>query len=85
MSIFLNGPSRKILVDLLNYLENSEGFEIWRNSCASCKVCGWSIVRRLVFVASNCLIFLTDKVKNYNSIVVSKGIEKRKLKKCISK
>ena len=80
MSIFLNGPSRKILVDLaLNDLENSEGFEIWRNSCASCRVCGWSIVRGLVFIASNCLI--ANKVKNYNSIVVSKGIEKRKLKK----
>ena len=62
MIIFLNGPSRKILVDLtLNYLENSEGFEIWRNSCASCRVCVWSIVRRLVFVASNCLI--ANKVK----------------------
>ena len=68
MSI-LNAPSRKILVDFtLYYLENSEGFEIWRNSCASCRVCGWSILRRLVFVASNCLI--ANKIKNYNSIVV---------------
>ena len=84
MSVFLKGPSRKIIVDLThNYLENTEGFEIWRNSCASCRVCGWSIVRRLVFVASNCLI--ANKVKDYNSIVVSKGIEKRKLKKFNSK
>ena len=68
MSI-LNAPSRKILVDFtLYYLENSEGFEFWRNSCASCRVCGWSILRWLVFVASNCLI--ANKIKNYNSIVV---------------
>ena len=42
-----------------------------------------AVVRRLVFVASNCLI--ANKVKNYNSIVVSKVIEKRKLKKFKSK
>ena len=80
MSLFLGGPSRKILVDLtLNYLEDSNECDSWKYTCPSCNVCGLSIVRRLIFVASNCLI--ANKVKNYNSIVVSKGIEKRKLKK----
>ena len=33
----------------------------------------------LIFTYTNCL--LANKVKNYNSAVASKGIEKRKLKK----
>ena len=77
MSILVQGPSRKILVDLT--LKSIADYKLWMNICSFCAVRGCHILHRLVFVSANC--FLANKVKNYNSMVISKGMEKRKLKK----
>ena len=80
MSILVQGPSRKILVDLnLKSIADNDDYNLWMNICSFCAVRGSHILHRLVFVSANC--FLANKVKNYNSMVISKGMEKRKLKK----
>ena len=78
MAIFMQGSSRKILVEVtLIFLEETDA--IAKSSCISCGVSILTILKNLIFTCANCL--LANKVKNYNSAVASKGIEKRKLKK----
>ena len=80
MCALVEGPARKILVDLaLSSIVDNLDCSVWSNTCPSCNVFGVSILRRLLFVAGNCL--LANQVKNYNSVVVNKANEKRKLKK----
>ena len=75
--MLLGGPSRKILVDLAsNYILDSGNCDLWNNACSSCAVSGCFIIRKLIFVVVNC--FLANKVKNYNSLLLTKGMEKRK-------
>ena len=79
MALFVEGPSRKILMDLsmcfiFDVDNNCKG---WKNACSSCSVDGSLILSRLILMEGNCLI--ANKVKNYNSRVCSKGLEKRKL------
>ena len=54
------------------YLEDSDNCDtsIWKSTCS------WKILSKLVFTAANC--FLANKVKNYNSLVLSKSIEHSK-------
>lgn len=79
MAMLVEGPSRKILVDLsTNHILETE-CNFWSNVCSSCGIGGRDILRKIIFVAVNC--FLANKVENYNSQVIAKGIEKRKLKK----
>ena len=76
----IEGPSRKILIELsIHYIMASEHCDLWNKVCSSCAASGSYILQKLIFVAVNC--FLANKIKNYNSLVVAKGVEKRKLKK----
>ena len=80
MSILVQGPSRKILVDLtLKSIADNDDYNLWMNICSFCAVRGCHILHIHVFVSANC--FLANNVKNYNFIEISKGMEKRKLKK----
>ena len=80
MSILVQRPSRQILVVLtLKSIADNDDYNLWMNIYSFCAVRGCHILHRLLFVSANC--FLANKVKNYNSIVISKGVEKRKLKK----
>ena len=76
MSLLIEGQTRKILVTLafgsLTGLDS--GF-----ICPSCNVKGSTILSSLVRGEANCLI--ANLVKNYNSSLTLKGLEKRKLKK----
>ena len=63
----------------MNVLLDSDGCQLWREKCSSCSVNGSHILQKVVFVAGNC--FLANKVKNYNSMVIFKNTEKRKLQK----
>ena len=79
--VLIEGQTRKILVTLafgsLTGLDS--GFEGWRTTCPSCNVKGSTILSSLVRSEANCLI--ANLVKNYNSSLTLKGLEKRKLKK----
>ena len=78
--LLIEGPSRKILIELsVYYIMASEHCNLWNKACSSCAASGYYILQKLISVAVNC--FLANKVKNYNSLVVAKGVEKRKLKK----
>ena len=76
----LRGPSRKIIVELsMNFILDGGDCQLWREQCSSCSERGYHTLHKLLFVAGNCLI--ANKVKNFNSVVIIKGSEKRKLKK----
>ena len=55
----------------LNFIVDSRDYSVWSNKCPSCDVSGLLILRRLLFVTGNCL--LANQVKDYNSVVVSRG------------
>lgn len=79
-NLLVHGPARIILVELtLIYMEDDASIDIWKSNCCICNVSRWDILRKLIFTTANC--FLANKIKNYNSHVTSKGIEKRKIKK----
>ena len=79
MAMLVEGKSRKIIVDLpMNHILENEG-DFWSKVCSSCGNRSRYIQRKFIFVAVNC--FLANTVKNYNSQLIAKGIEKRKLKK----
>ena len=77
MSLLIEGQTRKILVTPA--FGSLTGFEGWRTTCPSCNVKGSTILSSLVRSEANCLI--ANLVKNYNSSLTIKGLEKRKLKK----
>ena len=80
MLMFVKGLSRKILVDLTIYIVlEADDCQSWIEKCSSCLVSGSHILQKLIFVAGNC--FLANMVRNYNSMVISRVSEKRKLKK----
>ena len=77
---FVEGSSRKIIVQLtLIFIGETGEYDLWRSNCVSCNTSRWKIVRKLVFTTENCII--ANKIKNYNSLLSSRAIEKRKLKK----
>ena len=79
-NLLVDGPSREILVELtMIYIEDDTDINLWKSNCITCDVSRWNILRKLVFTTTNCL--LANKIKNHNSIVISRDIEKRKLKK----
>ena len=70
----MQGPSRKILVDLtLKSIADNDDYNLWMNICSFYAVRGCHISHSLVFVSANCL--LANRVKIYNSMVISKGME----------
>ena len=78
-NLLVDGPSREILVELtMIYIEDDTNINLWKSNCTTCDVSRWDILRKLVFTTTNC--FLANKIKNHNSIVISRDIEKRKLK-----
>ena len=81
MSLLIEGQTRKILVTLafgsLTGLDSD--FQAWRTTCPSCNVKGSTILSSLVWSEANLLI--VNLIKNYNSSLTLKGLEKRKLKK----
>ena len=77
MSLLIEGQTRKILVTL--DFGSLTGFEGWRTTCPSCNVKGSTILSSLVRSEANCLF--ANLVKNYDSSLTLKGLEKRKLKK----
>ena len=79
MEMFVKVPSRKIFVDLsMNVILDVGDCQLWRDQCSYCSISGFHVLQKLLFVAGNCL--LANKVKNYNSLIILKGFEKRKLK-----
>ena len=79
MAMLVEGPSRKIIFDvLMNHIIENEG-DFWSKVCFSCGSRSRDILRKLIFVVVNC--FLANIVKNYNSQLIARGIEKRKFKK----
>ena len=83
ISLFIEGQTRKILVTLAFGLlsDLDSGYEGWRTTCTSCNVKGSTILSSLIWSEANCLI--ANLVKNYNSSLALKGLEKRKLKSSI--
>ena len=80
MTKFVGGSSRDILVQLtLIFIGEICDDDIWRSNCVNCDTCRWKVVRKLVFTVENCII--ANKIKNYNSLLSSRAIENRKLKK----
>ena len=78
MEMLMQGSYRKFLVQLtLIFLEDTG--MIGDLSCVFCGISLLIILKKIVFTSFNCL--LANKIKNYNSTLISKGIEKRKLKK----
>ena len=55
MALFVEGPSRKILLDLaLSFLYDVDsGYEGWRKSCPSCDVNCYLILSRLIWIEGN--------------------------------
>ena len=79
VAVLVECPFKKILVELaLIFLKETDA-DSWRLNCSSCEVSNWNILEKIIFTAANC--FIANKMKNYNSLVISKGVEKRKLKK----
>ena len=72
MGILLSGPSQ-LAVQLIN----ETGSEAWRERCLECNILGWDVLRKLLTPITNCL--LSNKVKNAQ--IISKGEDKRELKK----
>ena len=79
MEKLISGPSRKILVQLVVQLIDENESEAWRDRCLECDKLGWDVLRKLLSSIINCLI--SNKVKNMNTLIRSKGEEKRKLMK----
>ena len=80
MKMFVKGPCRKVLVDLsMNVILEAGGCQLWSEQCVSCSVNGFHVLQKILIVTGNCL--LANKVKNYNSMVIFKSTEKRKIKK----
>ena len=76
----LHGPARKILIELtLIFVEDDASIDTWKSNCCTCNASRWDILRKLLFTTANC--FLANKIKNYNSFVTFRAMEKRKLKK----
>ena len=79
---FIAGSSRNTLVHLsFSTIEYQES-EHWRNTCLKCNTLGWVYLKRILTVTSNCII--SNKVKNFNSIVSFRSKEKissRKIRK----
>ena len=79
MEKLISGPSRKIFVQLAVQLIDENESEAWRERCLECDTLGWDVLRKLLTSITNCL--LSNKVKNMNALIRSKGEEKRKLQK----
>ena len=60
-------------------MEDDASIDTWKSNCCTCNASRWDILRKLLFATANC--FLANKIKNYNSLVTSRAMEKRKLKK----
>ena len=79
-SLLVHSPTRKILIELtLIYMEDDASIDTWKSNCCTCNASRWDILRKLLFTTANC--FLANKIKNYNSLVTSRAMEKRKFKK----
>ena len=79
MGNLIAGPSRTILIQLaLHFIAENES-EDWREKCLVCKRLGWDVLQILLKSTTNCL--LSNKVKNVNALIRSRGEDKRKLKK----
>ena len=76
MQTLIAGPSRKIIIQLTIDLIEENQSESW---CTGCNALGWDVLRKLLTSTTNCI--LSNKVKNLNSQIASRGEEKRKLKK----
>ena len=79
LKMFSTGPSREILVQLSLTLIELDSNEEWRINCQKCSTFGLDILSKLITVTSNCII--ANKVKNVNSVLLSRSENCRKLKK----
>ena len=69
--MFVNGQSRNDLIELvITFGENDGYIEAWNYNCCSCNASQWSIIRRFIYVAANCI--LANKVGNFNPLIVTK-------------
>ena len=79
LKMFSTGTSREILVQLSLTLIELDSNEEWRINCQKCSTFGLDILSKLIKVTSNCII--ANKVKNVNSVLLSRSENCRKLKK----
>ena len=79
MQTLIAGPSRKIIIQLSIDLIEENQSESWRERCTGCNALGWDVLRKPLTSTTKCI--LSNKVKNVNSQIASRGEEKRKLKK----
>ena len=76
-SLCVSFKPRKTLIEISIRFHENDSSEYWRNRCLICNTEGWDKARKLLLVASNCLI--SNMVKNFNSFVASRGEDSRKL------
>ena len=82
MRQFLAGPSRKFLIQLTSKCIEDTQCVNWRNTCGSCNQQGWTILSKIISIATNCI--LANKVRNVNSRLreqANSNTQNRKIKK----
>ncbi|KAI6655774.1 hypothetical protein LOD99_1916 [Oopsacas minuta] len=76
---FCSSPSRKVLIQLTENMLVDNFSPHWRDNCKGCGTSGWTILRKILSVCTNCI--LANKVRNVNSEITSSKNDSRKLKK----
>ena len=67
--LFYSSPSRKLLIQLTERVLVNEYSEHWRCNCSNCNTLGWTILRKILGVCTNCI--LANKIRNVNSQISS--------------
>ena len=79
MAMLVEGPSRKIIFDvLMNHIIENEG-DFWSKVCFSCGSRSRDILRKLIFVVVNC--FLANIVKKLQFTTYCQRYRKTKIQK----
>ena len=67
--LFYSSPSRKLLIQLTERVLVNEYSEHWRCNCSNCNTLGWTILRKILGVCTNCI--LANKIRDVNSQIAS--------------
>ena len=67
--LFYSSPSRKLLIQLTERVLVNEYSGHWRCNCSNCNTLGWTILRKILAVCTNCI--LANKIRNVNSQIAS--------------
>ncbi|KAI6657338.1 hypothetical protein LOD99_86 [Oopsacas minuta] len=66
---FYSSSSRKVLIQLTENMLADNFIQHWRDNCKGCDTSGWTILRKILSVCTNCI--LANKVRNVNSEITS--------------